>query len=212
MTPGSPGSFDGSRAAHNDVVTGTRNLSHAEDLYRFLGVARTATAEEITAAFRARAKDLHPDRAPEDPAASEEFKAISRAYTTLSRPRSRAAYDARHPSAGTDAAPPSRTPEPPGPVWPAPRDVRRGPAPPVTLLATSQPIFPTTRRARLAIAIGIACVVVGLALVPVVVGLPGGPDTVGRDVTMWLVIGKLVICGVALVGVGWWRLRSLREP
>jgi hypothetical protein len=29
---------------------------------------------------------------------------------------------------------------------------------------------------------------------------------------MWLVIGKLVICGVALVGVGWWRLRSLREP
>jgi hypothetical protein len=79
----------------------------------------------------------------------------------------------------------------------------------VTLLATAQPVFPTPRRARLAIVIGIACVAVGLALVPVVVSLPGGPDTIGRDVTMWLVVGKLVICGIALVSVGWWRLRAL---
>lgn len=79
------------------------------DLYSMLGVAPDATTEEIAAAFRARAKEMHPDRTPGDEAAAEDFKALSRAYATLRAPRSRAAYDARRFAASTSTRTPNRT-------------------------------------------------------------------------------------------------------
>jgi hypothetical protein len=56
------------------------------DYYRDLGVAPTATRDEITAAFRARARVLHPDTGPADPAAEEQFVRVSTAYQVLTGP------------------------------------------------------------------------------------------------------------------------------
>lgn len=64
------------------------------DLYRELGVDPDATREQIAAAFRSRAKTLHPDMNPGDAEAAEQFKTLGRAYQVLSEPAARARYDA----------------------------------------------------------------------------------------------------------------------
>jgi hypothetical protein len=69
-----------------------------EDLYGELGVERSATREEIAAAFRARARELHPDAHPPGAADEERFKRVTRAYGVLSDPVQRARYDAGVPS------------------------------------------------------------------------------------------------------------------
>ncbi len=63
------------------------------DPYKILGVAPTASAEEIRSAYRKLAKRYHPDLNPGDAAAEERFKAISAAYELLSDPEKRARYD-----------------------------------------------------------------------------------------------------------------------
>ena len=63
------------------------------DPYGELGVAADATPEDISTAYRARAKELHPDTRPEDPTAAERFKRVSAAYRLLSDPAARARYD-----------------------------------------------------------------------------------------------------------------------
>lgn len=60
------------------------------DLYETLGVERTATTENIRAAFRNKAKQAHPDAG----GSPEEFHAISQAAAVLTAPRKRARYDA----------------------------------------------------------------------------------------------------------------------
>ena len=62
------------------------------DFYDALGVARTATAEEIQRAYRKLARTYHPD-VNKDPGAEERFKEISEAYDVLSDPETRARYD-----------------------------------------------------------------------------------------------------------------------
>ncbi|HTO68283.1 MAG TPA: J domain-containing protein [Myxococcota bacterium] len=63
------------------------------DLYATLGVARTASAEEIRKAYRKLARKHHPDVNPGDRKAEERFKEISFAYEVLSDKDKRARYD-----------------------------------------------------------------------------------------------------------------------
>ena len=61
----------------------------ADDPYKALGVAKTASQDDIKKAYRKIAKTDHPDLNP-DPAAAERFKAASSAYDLLKEPDQRA--------------------------------------------------------------------------------------------------------------------------
>ncbi|MEV4316075.1 DnaJ C-terminal domain-containing protein [Actinocrispum sp. NPDC049592] len=62
------------------------------DFYAALGVARTASQEEIQRAYRTLARRHHPD-VSKDPGAEDRFKEISEAYEVLSKPELRERYD-----------------------------------------------------------------------------------------------------------------------
>ncbi len=64
-----------------------------KDLYAALGVARTATTEQIKKAYRKLARKHHPDVNPGNPTAEERFKEISEAHDILSDPDKRKLYD-----------------------------------------------------------------------------------------------------------------------
>lgn len=63
------------------------------DFYKILGVKRDASAAEIKKAYRKLAKELHPDRNPDDPAAEDRFKDVSYAYGVLSDEDKKKLYD-----------------------------------------------------------------------------------------------------------------------
>jgi len=63
------------------------------DFYKILGVSREASPEEIKKAYRKLAKELHPDRNPDDKQAEERFKDVSGAYAVISDSEKRKLYD-----------------------------------------------------------------------------------------------------------------------
>src|SRR5690349_18115342 len=65
----------------------------ATDLYKDLGVSKTASAEEIKKVYKKLAAQLHPDRNPGDQKVEARFKAVNRAYQVLSDPEKRRQYD-----------------------------------------------------------------------------------------------------------------------
>lgn len=66
---------------------------YEKDYYAALGVSKTATAAEIKKAYRALARDLHPDKNPGDAKAENRFKEVSEAYDVLSDDTKRKEYD-----------------------------------------------------------------------------------------------------------------------
>lgn len=71
-----------------------RKVAILKDPYQVLGVARTASDDDIKKTYRRLARELHPDLNPGDKRSEERFKDISAAYDFLSDPEKRAAFDA----------------------------------------------------------------------------------------------------------------------
>jgi DnaJ-class molecular chaperone len=68
-------------------------VSSMRDFYSILGVKRDAGADEIKAAWRTKAKSVHPDQNRDDPHAHNRFAEMGRAYEVLKDPAKRSRYD-----------------------------------------------------------------------------------------------------------------------
>lgn len=68
-------------------------MATKRDYYEVLGVAKTASADEIKKAYRKAAIKFHPDKNPGDKAAEEKFKEAAEAYDVLSNADKKARYD-----------------------------------------------------------------------------------------------------------------------
>jgi hypothetical protein len=127
------------------ATTGTRVRDWATvDYYALLGVAPDAGADEVTRAFRALAKQSHPDAVPDD-AAAERFRDVVAAYAVLGDRRTRLEYDrVRAETSGAvsraPVADPTRAPKAPAKPW-------------------------STRRARAALIAGALVTVLGIGAV-----------------------------------------------
>src|SRR5262245_33417241 len=82
-------------------------MAKQKDLYAILGVARSASADDIRKAYRKLARQLHPDVNPGNAQAEERFKDVSLAYDVLSDAAKRRLYD----EFGNDGLQPGFDPE-----------------------------------------------------------------------------------------------------
>lgn len=75
-------------------ATGVEATPVAQDrLYRALGVPKTADQDTIKKAYRKLARELHPDKNPDDPGAEARFKEVNSAYEVLGDADKRKMYD-----------------------------------------------------------------------------------------------------------------------
>lgn len=63
------------------------------DYYKVLGIAKSATSDEIKKAYRKLARKLHPDINPNDKEAQTKFQQLNEANEVLSNPEKRKKYD-----------------------------------------------------------------------------------------------------------------------
>ena len=68
-------------------------MADKRDYYEVLGVSKNATADELKKAYHKLARKYHPDLNKDNPEAAEKFKEANEAYSVLSDPQKRAAYD-----------------------------------------------------------------------------------------------------------------------
>ncbi|XP_071703004.1 chaperone protein dnaJ 11, chloroplastic-like [Rutidosis leptorrhynchoides] len=81
-----------STSTETEPIRSFRNTC-SSSLYEVLGVRIGADAREVKSAYRKLARVLHPDVASSDSSSADEFMKLHAAYSTLSDPEKRAAYD-----------------------------------------------------------------------------------------------------------------------
>lgn len=76
--------------SRNNFPSGNNNKGKdSKDLYKVLGLQKTASSNEIKAAYRKLATKMHPDRGGDE----EQFKKLVAAYEVLSDPKKKQVYD-----------------------------------------------------------------------------------------------------------------------
>jgi molecular chaperone DnaJ len=86
--------FGDNADARSGAMRGGEARVQKRDYYEVLGVAKTASPDEMKKAYRQLAFKFHPDRNPDNPEAEAKFKEASEAWDVLSDPRKRELYDA----------------------------------------------------------------------------------------------------------------------
>ncbi|XP_047190700.1 dnaJ homolog subfamily C member 9 [Scophthalmus maximus] len=70
-----------------------RELFNTPNLYEVLGTNKEAAEADIRRSYYKVSLRVHPDRAPEDPRATEKFQVLGKLYSVLSDKEQRAVYD-----------------------------------------------------------------------------------------------------------------------
>ncbi|XP_030011824.1 dnaJ homolog subfamily C member 9 [Sphaeramia orbicularis] len=70
-----------------------QELFKTSNLYEVLGIGKEATEADVRRSYYKVSLKVHPDRAPEDPQATEKFQVLGKLYAVLSDKEQRAVYD-----------------------------------------------------------------------------------------------------------------------